>query len=168
MNEATHSMLLVAPERCTGCGLCGMACSLQHEGVCSQALSRVKVLHREEKGWSMPVVCMQCADAPCQTVCPARAISRDAATGAYVIDRRLCIGCRLCIMVCPRGAVSFSQEGRAGHVLKCELCAGEPRCLQFGGTQALSPVRPAGLGEAARRKVLAQYGLVTVSGGADE
>jgi carbon-monoxide dehydrogenase iron sulfur subunit len=167
MNENKYHMLMVDPERCTGCGLCEMACSLQHEGVCSQALSRIRVLRREEKGWSMPVVCMQCVDAPCKAICPAGAISRDSASGAYVINHRLCIGCRLCIMVCPLGAITFSQE-EAGHVLKCDLCDGAPRCVQFCGTGALSLVRPDRLGEAQRRKVFAQYGLAVANRGTDK
>jgi len=167
MSENKYHMLMVDPERCTGCGLCEMACSLQHEGVCSQALSRIRVLRREEKGWSMPVVCMQCVDAPCKAICPAGAISRDSASGAYVINHRLCIGCRLCIMVCPLGAITFSQE-EAGRVLKCDLCDGAPRCVQFCGTEALSLVRPDRLGEAQRRKVFAQYGLAVANRGTDK
>lgn len=31
------------PERCLGCRLCEMICSLENEGVCSTELSRVKV-----------------------------------------------------------------------------------------------------------------------------
>ena len=38
--DGTNRMLVVEAERCTGCGLCEMACSLQHQGVCSPALSR--------------------------------------------------------------------------------------------------------------------------------
>lgn len=162
MNEIKHPMLVVDPELCTGCGLCEMACSLQHEGVCSRALSRIKVLRKEEKGLSLPVVCMQCTDAPCMAICPTRAVSRDSGSGAYAVNRHLCIGCRLCILVCPLGAISLSQEG-TGHALKCDLCGGDPRCVQFCGTQALSLVRPDRLGEAQRRKVLAQYGMAVAS-----
>ena len=155
--DGTNRMLVVEAERCTGCGLCEMACSLQHQGVCSPALSRIQVLRREELGLSLPVVCMQCTDAPCAAVCPVGAIARDPASGAWLIQEALCIGCRLCIAACPLGAISFAPAATEGQVLKCDLCGGDPRCVRFCGTQALGWVRPTRLGEAQRRRVLAQY-----------
>ncbi len=134
-----------------------MACSLHHEGICSPALSRIQVLRREELGLSLPVVCMQCTDAPCAAACPVEAISRESSSGAWLVDPELCIGCRLCISACPLGAVSFSPDAADGPALKCDLCGGQPRCVLFCGTQALSWVRPARLAEAQRRAALARY-----------
>lgn len=155
--DGTHRVLVIDAEKCTGCGLCEMACSLQHEGQCSAALSRIKVLRREELGLSLPVVCMQCVDALCVAVCPVAAIRRDPASGALLVHSDLCIGCRLCVPACHLGAVSISEHAADGKVLKCDLCAGDPRCVSFCGTGALSWLPSSKLGDVQRRKGFARY-----------
>ncbi|MGQ7115680.1 4Fe-4S binding protein, partial [Escherichia sp. TWPC-MK] len=53
-----------------------------------------------------PVVCHHCEEAPCLQVCPVNAISqRD---DAIQLNESLCIGCKLCAVVCPFGAISAS------------------------------------------------------------
>jgi carbon-monoxide dehydrogenase iron sulfur subunit len=153
----SHQMLVVHPERCTGCGLCEVACSLHREGVCSRSLARIRILRQEDRGLSLPVVCMQCTQAPCRAVCPMEAIGRDSATGAITIDRQLCIGCRLCLQACPLGAISFHEEAQTGPILKCDLCGGEPRCIPFCGSEALALVQREALGMPQRRQALAQF-----------
>jgi anaerobic carbon-monoxide dehydrogenase iron sulfur subunit len=159
MNERERKLLEIDPDLCTGCGLCMAACSLQHEGECSTSSSRVKVLIDEHKGMSMPVVCMQCQDAPCAEICPRRAITRDPRSGAYVVNPDLCIGCRLCVLVCPVGAICFDIR-RARHALKCDLCDGDPRCAIFCPPHAITVIRPGRAGEAQRQHVFAKYLLV--------
>lgn len=156
MNEQEHDLLEVNPDLCTGCGLCMAACSLQHDGECSISASRVKVLVDDHKGMSMPVVCMQCVDAPCMAICPKKAISRDSRSGAYVVNAELCIGCRLCVLVCPVGGISFNLR-KARHALKCDLCDGDPRCVRFCAPHAISLTKPGRVGEAQRRKVFSKY-----------
>jgi carbon-monoxide dehydrogenase iron sulfur subunit len=115
-----------------------MACSLYHEGSCSPALSRIRIVRREELGLALPIVCMQCADAPCATVCPVQAIGRDSSSGALLVNADLCIGCWLCLEACPFAAISISPAGAAGRALICDLCGGDPRCVPFCGTGAIS------------------------------
>jgi len=76
-------------------------------------------------------------------VCPTGATYR---TETYTaVDQRLCIGCRLCMMVCPFGAIHVSTTDLAGRekvaAFKCDLRVdrpGGPACVEACPTKALS------------------------------
>ena len=65
------------------------------------------------------IACMHCEDAPCIKVCPTSAIFKDAQTRITLVDRGSCIGCKLCLWVCPYGVPSFDEEGK---LVLCDLC----------------------------------------------
>ncbi len=119
---------------CSGCRTCELACSLFHEGECSPSLARRRivdhdvVIHRS-------VVCAQCDDPPCIEVCPVKANRRDPGTAAIITIDDLCIRCRACAEACPYDAIWFSP---AGKLLRCDLCSGDPQCVRFCATGALS------------------------------
>jgi Fe-S-cluster-containing hydrogenase component 2 len=71
-------------------------------------------------------------------VCPKKAISRDEELGRVVIDYDQCIGCKMCVMACPFGAMSVDLEEE--QVIKCDLCSGEPTCVRFCDAKALKYV----------------------------
>lgn len=131
----TQRALIVDYEKCTGCRLCELVCSVFHNGVSNPAKSRIKVEKWEWEGLYIPVVCRQCIDAPCMNVCPVRAISREDGLGRVVVDYNLCIGCRSCVAVCPFGAMSFDPSER--KVFKCDLCDGDPQCVRFCDMKAV-------------------------------
>ena len=62
----------------------------------------------------LPMPCMHCEDAPCVTVCPARA-TYQRADGIVVQDFRRCIGCRYCIVACPYGVRSFNFKDQVAE-----------------------------------------------------
>lgn len=128
-------VLIVDPDKCTGCKVCEFICSLQHENEINPMKSRIHVMSWEIQGVDIPIVCQQCEDAPCAAVCPAQAIQRDPETYAMVIDEKTCIGCRMCISVCPFGALTVKPDTR--KVVKCDLCGGDPQCVQFCSAKAL-------------------------------
>lgn len=132
-----QKMLVVDVNKCTGCRMCEMACSLFHEGVCSPSLSRIRVYERHAgvEEITIPVVCMHCTDPPCVAVCPMGGMKEDKDTGTGVCAD-VCIGCRLCFMACPVGAISFAPPPNV-KPLKCDLCGGDPQCVKFCQTQAL-------------------------------
>ena len=67
-------MLMIYPDRCTGCQNCALSCSFHHDGEFRPHTSRIKVFSWEMEGFSMPTVCQQCEDAPCVAVCPTSAM----------------------------------------------------------------------------------------------
>lgn len=123
---------------CTGCRTCEIICSLSHDGECNPETSRIHILQREEHGLDLPVVCQQCHTPVCRTVCPANAIDRDAATGAMVVDAEKCTGCEACVFACYFGAVNLRQVGKKRKAFMCDLCGGEPMCVKFCDTHAVS------------------------------
>ena len=87
------------------------------------------------------MACFHCTDAPCLTVCPKGAIFRDADLGVVAVDEDLCIGCRVCAMVCPFGAPRFHAPAR--KMGKCNFCIDriahgmDPACVHTCTTRAL-------------------------------
>ncbi len=142
-------VLTVDFEKCTGCRLCELVCSAKHEGVSNPSRSRLKVEKWEWEGLYIPMTCQQCDDAPCKSVCPVKAISRDEDLGRLTVDYELCIGCRSCVAVCPFGAMSFDTVGK--KVIKCDLCDGEPTCASFCDTKALDYVEARRLNSSKKR-----------------
>jgi carbon-monoxide dehydrogenase iron sulfur subunit len=137
--------ILVNAERCTGCKTCEVACALNRSSLSKHLpeaiyeavspMSRVRV-DPTGTGGGFPVQCRHCEDAPCLDACPAGALYRDPEGLVLVHDER-CIGCWMCIMVCPFGAPQPFRHFR--KVLKCDRCKGMdgPYCVESCPTQAL-------------------------------
>ncbi len=137
-----NKILVVDHEKCTGCRACEMACSVFHAHVSNPAKSAVRVTKREQEGVSVPVVCQQCEEPACVAICPVQAIARDSVTGAMIVDGEDCVGCRMCIVACPFGAIALDGDRRCA--VKCDLCGGaEPWCVRFCETGALTFRSPA-------------------------
>ena len=131
-------LLMISYEKCTGCRLCELVCSVFHEQVSNPSRSRIKVIKWESEGLYIPMSCQQCEDAPCMNVCPVKAISLDDGLGYMKVDYDVCIGCRACVAVCPFGAMSFDVIDK--KVFKCDLCEGEPQCVNFCDEKAVDYV----------------------------
>ena len=138
--EATmmRKMLIVDHSRCTGCRLCELVCSVNKGGAANPAAARITVVKWEPICVDTPMVCQQCDTAPCATVCPVQALSRDEELGRVTINYERCIGCRFCIAVCPFGAMGFDPVTR--KVIKCDLCDGDPVCVKFCEPRAIQYV----------------------------
>ena len=139
-------------EKCTGCRVCEAICSFVKEGEFNPAKSRGKVLLTVERQirYSVRVSCLQCAEAMCMAVCPASAISGSATT-AKIVDESKCIGCKMCEIACPVGAIAVNSE--KGIALKCDLCPDreQPACVEYCYTQALRYLDDAVVGTALAR-----------------
>ncbi len=130
---------------CTGCMRCMTTCSTYSFGATSLTKSRIQIVRHEGHAITrmdeadelifQPMTCQQCDKPRCQEFCPPHAIDRDPQTRAMVVNYDRCIGCRVCMAVCPFGAMRYDTNRR--RVFKCELCDGDPQCAKFCPTGAL-------------------------------
>jgi Fe-S-cluster-containing dehydrogenase component len=135
-------------ETCVGCHACVVACANENELAPGTSWRHVVSHNASRAGgaavFHLSLACNHCLDAPCLRGCPARAIRRDASTGAVLIHQDDCIGCRYCSWVCPYDAPRFDPGD--GVMRKCTFCAHRlaeglaPACV------AACPVDALGLG----------------------
>ena len=128
--------LTIYPEKCTGCRLCEFACSFNKTGLFNAMYSRVRVSAFGMEAFYIPIVCRQCEDAWCLRACPSGSIFRDPKDKVVKIDEERCVGCRMCIMACPFGAVTFYAPH--GKAIKCDECDGDPQCAKICAIGALT------------------------------
>ncbi|MCS4540765.1 MAG: 4Fe-4S binding protein [Euryarchaeota archaeon] len=137
MNFSQTYVLAVDISRCMACFSCAMACAAFHskgKSVTSAIDEGVKpavIVFGDQRG-ALPIQCQHCEEAPCMMICPTGAISKE--KNIIKINKANCIGCRLCYVICPFGAVKI-VEGRA---YKCDLCDGAPECVNACPTKALT------------------------------
>jgi carbon-monoxide dehydrogenase iron sulfur subunit len=117
------------------CRACEFACALAHADTDDlleaifQRHAKPRIYIEAAEGLAVPLQCRHCDDAPCVTVCPSGALSRESEAEPALVDQRKCIGCAYCVQACPFGVVVLAQcsgadvpeEGRV--VIKCDLCA---------------------------------------------
>lgn len=127
--------LIAYPDKCAGCRACEAVCSLVKEGEISPTASRIHVVRREWVGLYVQAICQQCDPPICRSVCPSSAISRNEKTGAMLVDSEKCTLCNACVKACPFGAVHVDNDQKA--VIVCDLCDGEPECVEWCPHEAL-------------------------------
>ena len=127
--------LVVDSAVCCGCLSCVTNCAQHHDGHAAAASARIEVELEPFSGLHRIVHCHHCDEPECAAVCPQGAIQPPETGPGLVVDLELCIDCHQCIEACPHGAMRHNPF--AGHVIKCDLCGGEPRCVQSCFTGAL-------------------------------
>jgi Fe-S-cluster-containing hydrogenase component 2 len=123
---ALKKTMLVEFSKCTGCELCVEACSAEKVGVYSEKASRIRIDKDEAGAVFVPLLCEQCREQPCVDACPVDAIRYDENISIFKVDGETCTGCGACETACPYGGI-FVPEGVA---LKCDLCSGNPACVE--------------------------------------
>jgi len=151
-------ILLMDPEKCSGCKRCELVCSFVKEKIFSPVRSRVQLVKIRETGTNIPVVCQQCTEPVCMDVCPTKALTRDDKTGAVILNEDLCIGCRMCFIICPIGAISINIDSK--KMAKCDLCKGKPACVEACGYGALEYVEAAEASYHKRREGIGQLSRI--------
>ncbi len=132
------SMKIVTdPDRCSGCRLCEMVCTLRQEGEVIPSLSRIRINSDSLSGKDVNItLCHQCRAPNCLLACPLDAIQVDERTGARIVNEERCTGCGLCVQECHLGEIWLNKANRKAY--KCDLCRGEPECVKFCPQKALS------------------------------
>lgn len=125
---------------CSGCRACSVACAIIHEGCADQTRAAIQIVRDPRSGYEYQMVCRACEDPECVAACMAAALRRDPETGRVVLDRERCVGCWMCVMVCPHRGIH--PDERAGKAILCDLCAGceEPACVAACATGAIAVV----------------------------
>lgn len=159
--------LAVDLNRCTGCYACVVACKSENSTLPGAHWIRIDEVEEGEypkvSKTFIPMLCMQCGEAPCAHACPTGAIHQDE-NGIVLIDKELCIcgDVKPCVRGCPFGLLSINEttvpyfkeyltphekglyeEHQNGAVEKCNLCYPrvisdlQPSCVQACPTQAM-------------------------------
>mgnify|MGYP002771554793 CR=1 FL=1 len=122
---------------CAGCRMCEITCVLSHEGKIHPTHAR-NIVHKDIQAGDLTHVlfCQQCDDPRCLKACPTGALHVDPETGARVIDQDVCIGCQSCLNACifaagGQGESRIKYNPETGTCIKCDLCGGEPKCVQY-------------------------------------
>jgi nitrite reductase (NADH) large subunit len=131
--------------RCLVCRSCEIACALAHSQ--SQELEaalgetpvprrRVRVRAKAGAETVEALRCEQCDEPLCVFACKSGALSRNLATGRAQLDEERCVGCAMCLMVCPFGMRLDPERDRA---YRCDVCADreDPACVVACPTHAL-------------------------------
>jgi len=134
----SRKFVSVNPSKCTGCGICEYACALEkEENNMNPIRSRIRVV-RMTPCFNFALACRFCEDAKCVTACPEKALSQSEKTGIIMVKEKKCKGCDWCVQACPHGGISISSD--TGKSVACDLCDGEPKCVEFCPEEALDLV----------------------------
>ena len=105
-----NRFVIAEPKLCIGCNTCMAACSSVHKAEGLQSYPRLTVVR--DGSATAPILCRNCEDAPCVKVCPVNAITYRG--DAVVLNEVTCIGCKLCAIACPFGAITPSGTSIMG------------------------------------------------------
>lgn len=128
------NVLVVDQNRCNGCRLCMMGCSLHKNGDLGLRSSRIQIV-QPGHNVNLALTCNQCEDPVCRTACLMEVIQKNS-RGYVVREESACIGCEACAAMCPFGAIHMDEEREVA--VSCDLCSGNPMCVSFCPTGALT------------------------------
>ncbi|MDQ3069089.1 MAG: polysulfide reductase NrfD [Acidobacteriota bacterium] len=128
--------------KCIGCHACTIACKSEHEIPVGVNRCWVKTVEKgsfpDTKRFFLPVLCNQCDDAPCVSICPTNTLfkRRD---GIVDFNSDSCIGCRACMAACPYDQIFIDPNTHTAE--KCNFCANrvenklQPACVSVCPTE---------------------------------
>lgn len=129
------NVVFVNIDRCIACLSCVRVCSFEQGTTCRDVDANIFVHVDWDHRRIFTATCHQCQAPVCMRVCPVGAITRDPKSKAVVVNRKICIGCGMCVTACPFGSVHLDEVRRVAA--KCDLCGGHPKCVQVCMAKAL-------------------------------
>lgn len=139
--------ILVRTDRCMGCKTCEHACSISHSTSKDligawlggeKPVSRVQVENNPERTVNLPMQCRHCRDPKCVSACMTGAMHTDEKTGLVLNREEKCVGCWMCVMVCPYGVIVPNELQKVAA--KCDQCLSlghDPACVRACPTRAI-------------------------------
>lgn len=125
-------LIKVDSNKCTGCHLCELACSIKHYKSFGIAY-RIKINSDHMEGTNHPMLCRQCQEPLCIKACKINALSLSTNKTIFV-NNEVCTKCGSCVAACPFNAISFDGKG---DIVVCDLCNGYPACVEICPADAL-------------------------------
>ena len=108
-------MLQTIPDKCITCHNCESACSKLYFKEDNAKKSCIAI--NEEVYPPEMIVCNQCGT--CAKICPTLALTINP-QGVVILNKSLCIGCLMCVAVCPIQAMRFTEN--VYNPFKCIAC----------------------------------------------
>lgn len=143
----------IDPQKCTGCLMCELVCTLHHEQNFNFSNARIRV-DRLSENEHQPVACslllnpslpMLSALSPsltfpghhpaCVEACGSRALTIHPTMGYLQFREERCSGCQKCVKACPLHLIPFNEARKIPLV--CDMCGGSPECVEWCQPQAL-------------------------------
>ncbi len=156
--------ILVDLNRCLACKSCEIACAVAHSesknligAVLQENKPKQRIYVESGQGVSFPLQCRQCDDARCVRACMSGAMYKDASSGLVSNNPDKCVGCWMCVMVCPFGSITRDKADK--KALKCDRCADLdiPACVQACPTKAIKFAEVDDFSKNARKQYLTNF-----------
>ena len=124
-------------KKCIGCTTCMLSCSLTHYGVQNLSLARIQIIQDSWGKFPNDLSinpCRHCVEPVCVRHCPTGAAHADASNGnTRIIDEQKCVGCRICLQMCPQQPRRTVWNHKTSKSSKCDLCINTPHWKEKGG-----------------------------------
>ncbi len=141
------------PEKCSGCRICELVCSIKKEGVSNPSKGRIKIA-RIYPGFDMATACRFCEDPPCVLLCPRDALKKGK-NGMIGLYKEKCDGCGICVEACEFGAITMHPDEKMP--IFCDLCGDDPECIKYCPENALEIASAEKIAQRARISTFKKY-----------
>ena len=112
-------------QKCSGCHLCEMVCSLFHSGAIHIGKSAIRIQKDDlDMSLNTPLLCRQCKEMKCL----------DGEEGVSTQERKKFIWSHKRAKRCPFDALTILSE----NAYHCDLCLGNPQCIKVCTPGALT------------------------------
>ncbi|MCL4533310.1 MAG: 4Fe-4S binding protein, partial [Deltaproteobacteria bacterium] len=120
--------IMLYPSKCDGCesegfAACVKACESHMAEKYGSKYTGARINIKKKGNKFFPLICHNCDEAPCVDACMPGARYKDLESGWTVTNYKKCVGCWMCVMSCPFGAIE--RIGKGHFASKCDGCSDE-------------------------------------------